>query len=41
MSPPHHHVGEDSDPQDGAEKRDNKIPPGRLETKDISHLVVQ
>lgn len=35
MSPPHHQVGENSDPQDGANKRHGKIPPGRLEnTKD-------
>lgn len=40
MSPPHHQVGENSDPQDGADKRHGKIPPGRLEnTKDISGYV--
>lgn len=33
MSPPHHQVGEDPDPQDGADKRHDKIPPGLLKQK--------
>lgn len=31
MRPPHHQVGEDADPEDGADKRDDKESCGRLE----------
>lgn len=31
MRPPHHQVGEDADPEDGADKRDDKESSGRLE----------
>lgn len=31
MSPPHHHVGEDANPENGTKKCDDKEPPGRLE----------
>ena len=36
MSPPHHQIGENSDPQDGADKRHGKESPGCLKNmKDV------
>lgn len=34
VSPPHHEVGEDPDPHDGADKRHSEILPGCLENAD-------
>lgn len=39
VGPPHHQVGEHSDPQDGAEKRGHKIPSGRLEHRRFNHVI--
>jgi len=33
MSPPHHQVGEDADPKDGADERHGEESPGRLKRK--------
>lgn len=38
VSPPHHQVGENCDPQDGANKRDDKIFPGCLENTKLVHM---